>query len=141
MSVWMDLLVSYFESVFYKIQMIDITEPDPRDISLLCNSALSVPLGFFPKVIRRFQITGFQSFIHIFVYGFVRIWRVLCKAGLAHCMIDVVQLHWCMCAPSPYKWLRLCSCVGGIPVNTLPWGRLYTAEKDGILIELVMHNK
>ena len=57
MSVWMDLLVSYFESVFYKVQMIDIAEPDPRDISLLRNSALSVPLGFFLKFIRCVQIT------------------------------------------------------------------------------------
>ena len=34
-------------------------------------------------------------------------------------MIDVVQFHLCMCTPAPYKRLRLCSCVGSIPVNTL----------------------
>ena len=57
MTMWMDLLICDFKTVFYKIQMVDIAKPDPRNVAFLCDSCFIIPLCFLPEIIRTFQIT------------------------------------------------------------------------------------
>lgn|SRR5699024_652257 len=47
-SVGMDLLIRDLQSVSHEVQMIHIAEPDPRNITFLCNARRTVPLSLFP---------------------------------------------------------------------------------------------
>src|SRR5699024_7857981 len=57
MSLMVDFLFCDLMSVRYPVEMINIDQPYPRNISILCYSGSAVPLCFLPEIIRYFQIT------------------------------------------------------------------------------------
>ena len=116
--MWMKLLISYMETLSGPVEMINVYQPDPWDISLLGHTVFSIPLCFFPKIIGLFQRRACKGLIHIFVHFFVGIWGILCKGTVLGCMVNIVKFHWGVGAPAPHKRSGLGSVIGCIPAYT-----------------------
>ena len=56
MPMRMDFLIGYGQTVAHKIQMIDIAQPYPRNVAVLGDAGLAVPLRFFPQLLGDCRI-------------------------------------------------------------------------------------
>ena len=99
--------------------MINIYKPDPRKIPVLGDSRRSVPLGVFPEFIGLFQVALRQSRVHISVHLFVSIRGILRILLSGSRVVNIVELHRCVSAPSPHKRCGLCPVIGRIPADAL----------------------
>ena len=115
MTMRMNLLLRNRKTISHPIQMIDIDEPHPGNVSLLYHACLTIPLGQLPQRIGFFQIAARKRLIHVRIHRFIGIWGIFGVSGIRHAVINIIEFHGRVRAPAPQKRGRQRSVVGRIP--------------------------